>query len=359
MDFIQAYQALKAKTPRIGAIRLNNINSDYTYATDQLKNCYLIANAVHNENCLYGRDLYDNVDCVDCDHIKDCTLCYQCLNCKNCYDCNHLQDCENCQTCEVGYDLKGCKDCIGCVGLRKKEYHIFNEPYSKEDFLKKKRELTSAMIEGRFETLKLKIPRQFADLVNVEHASGNCLYHCRNVLGGYDCLECQDCLYIEESKKLKDCMDITILEESELCYEISSSHILYNSNYCFQCASSSDLDFCELVMNSKHCFGCISLNRKAYCVLNQPYSKEEYFKKVAEIKEWMKREKISPDWFFRPPIRLKTPSPAGIEFEYNANMPTHWFLDAYAELQRRTPRLGLLNVNSENCQYTAALYYSA
>lgn len=33
-------------------------------------------------------------------------------------------------------------------------------------------------------------------------------------------------------------------------------------------------------------------------------------------------------------------------------MPTHWFLEAYAELQRRTPRLGLLTVSSENSQYT-------
>ncbi|MBI5413608.1 hypothetical protein HZA42_04640 [Candidatus Peregrinibacteria bacterium] len=61
-----------------------------------------------------------------------------------------------------------------------------------------------------------------------------------------------------------------------------------NCNFCFACTTSSDLDFCELVFNSKYCFGCIGLNHKEYYILNKPYSREDYFKRVAEIKEELK-----------------------------------------------------------------------
>ena len=46
MDFFEELEKLRKSRPRISAVRLNNINSDYTANTDQLKNCYLIANAV-------------------------------------------------------------------------------------------------------------------------------------------------------------------------------------------------------------------------------------------------------------------------------------------------------------------------
>lgn len=288
MDFFAQFELLKSKTPRLSAVRLNNINSDYTYATDQLKNCYLLANAVKNEDCMYGRDFYDCADCSDCDHIKKCTLCYETLNSRECYDSAYLQDCTNCLNCEYGYDLKDCKNCIGCVGLRKKEFHIFNEPYPKEDFLRKKKSLSPAEIKKKFEELQYKVPRVYALQISVEHCLGDNIYHSRDAYFCFDIDGCERVGYIDESKKLHDCYDISILEESEGCYEISSSHILNNCNFCFQCASCSDLEYCELVFNSKNCFGCISLNHKEYYILNEPYSRQDYFKKVAEIKAELK-----------------------------------------------------------------------
>lgn len=298
MDFFKEFEKLQAKIPRIGSIRLKPVNSEYTHNTDQCKNCYLIANAVKNQDCMYGRDFYSNEDCIDCDHILRCTLCYECLNSKECYNASFLQDCANCIDCQYGYFLKDCKNCIGCVGLNKKEFHIFNEQYSREDFFKKKARLGQEKIQSRFDELKLKVPRVFALQIGSENSTGDNVLNSKNAYSCFDIVECEDVGYLAECKKVKDSFDIFVLEDSELCYECSSNHILYNCNFCFMCVSSSNLEYCDLVFNSKYCFGCVSLNHKEYYILNKVYSKEDYFKKISEIKDQLKNEGTYGKWFF-------------------------------------------------------------
>lgn len=87
MSFLDDYKTLQLKTPRVGMIHLKQTNSEFCYNIDECKNCYLLANAVKNEDCMYGRDFYNNQDCVDCDHILNCTLCYEVINCHYCYNC--------------------------------------------------------------------------------------------------------------------------------------------------------------------------------------------------------------------------------------------------------------------------------
>lgn len=285
MDFLAEYTKLQLATPRLSYFQLNSVNSDYCYNCDNAKNCYLVANAVNDENCMYGRDFYDDVDCTDCDHTKSCTLCYQCLNCQNCYNSDYLQDSSNCNDCRFGYYLKGCKDCVGCVGLKQRQFCIFNEPYTEDDYWKKVASMSEEEMRSGMEKLKLQIPRIASWLVDTENCTGDNLFHCQNVHESFDASECQDSGYLLETKKLKDCWDITVLEDSELCYEVSSSHVLQNCTLCFFCVNSSNCEYSELMINCHDCFGCISLHRKQYYILNQPYTKEEYFKKVAEIKD--------------------------------------------------------------------------
>jgi len=288
IDFLAEYRKLQLKTPRLSTFHLNSMNSDYCFNVDQVKNLYLVANGVNDQDCMYGRDFYDCSDCIDCDHIKSCSLCFGCINCRNCYNCNFLQESENCNDCNYGYYLKGCKNCVGCVGLVHKEFHIFNQRYSKVEYFEKVRSLKREQIQNEFQKLKLKIPRINLSNINCENCSGNCIYNSKNIYESYDVDGCEDSGYLLESKKLKNCYDITILENAELCYQICSSHVMNNCNFCYFCVNGSDLEFCECVIASEFCFGCISLHRKRYYILNQPYSKEEYFKITAEIKADLK-----------------------------------------------------------------------
>lgn len=284
MSFLTEYKELQLKTPRLSVFILNSENSDFNFNVKDAKNCYMLANSVGSVDCMYGRDFYQCQDCLDCDHIHACTLCYQCLNCDNCYNCNSLQDSQNCTDCQFGFSLKSCTNCVGCVGLRQKSYHIFNEAYSKEDYEKQIQKLSEEEIKTRFEALKRRVPRYGIVEVESEQFTGSGVFHSRNIVDSFDVSECQDSGYLLESKKVTDSWDISILEESQLCYQISSCHQMNNSNCSYFCVNCSEVEYCENLIDCQNCFGCISLKRKQYYILNQPYSPEEYFKKVEELK---------------------------------------------------------------------------
>ena len=112
---------------------------------------------------------------------EDCTgdYLFHCKHCKECFDCNELEDSKHCNSMRGGsdcYDIShwghpaelclecggvgenanrllfcmccwpncsdllycsfciSCRDCFGCVGLRKKQYCIFNTQYDKETY---------------------------------------------------------------------------------------------------------------------------------------------------------------------------------------------------------------------------------
>ena len=73
-------------------------------------------------------------------------LVYSCSNCMGeCYDlrfCTNTHKSKYMEYCAYCY---GCEHCFGCFGLVGKEYHIFNKPYSPEDFNRKRSEIEHAM----------------------------------------------------------------------------------------------------------------------------------------------------------------------------------------------------------------------
>lgn len=289
-DFLAEYKKLQLETPRLSVFILNSQNSDFNFNVKDAKNCYLIANSVGCEDCMYGRDFYQSKDCIDCDHIHACTLCYQCLNCDNCYNCDYLQDSQNCSDSRFGFSLKSCSNCIGCVGLRQKSYHIFNKPYTKENYEKRAKELSEDEIKTQFESLKKEVPRCGIIEVESEQFTGSGIFHSRNIDHSFDVSDCQDSGYLLEAKKVTDSWDISILEESELCYQLSSCHQMHDSNCSYFCVNCSEVEYCENLMDCQNCFGCISLKRKQYYILNKPYEPEEYFRKVNEIKMQLREQ---------------------------------------------------------------------
>jgi len=110
-----------------------------------------------------GNNLDGTKNCKNCfdvsSGVKDCSniwLSYSAVS--NCYDCDHFgrnsQDCYNVSTVYPGnnvffsrfifdshniyysYNCHNCSSIFGCVGLRNKNYCIFNKQYSKEEYEK-------------------------------------------------------------------------------------------------------------------------------------------------------------------------------------------------------------------------------
>jgi hypothetical protein len=174
------------------------------------------------------------------------------------------------------------------VGLRQKQFHIFNQPYSKEEFEKQMVEIKKMSIPQIYtyiQPLLLQTPRAAIYGKKLENSFGENIHNCKNVYWGFDSKYLEDCSYCYHCDESKDLHDCSHLGWSENCYQIMSGGNLNNCSFCYGCWNSSNLDYCDSVHNSHDCFLCASLNHGAYCILNKPCAnKEEYLKRVAEIK---------------------------------------------------------------------------
>jgi hypothetical protein len=113
------------------------INSDYVNLSSSLKNCYLIYNSDYDENCMYGSEIENSKDCVDNTMIDACEQSYGNVNCQKCFKIFFSTDCSESSDVWFSNDLIGCMNCFGCVGLRNKNYFIFNQHFSKEEYKEK------------------------------------------------------------------------------------------------------------------------------------------------------------------------------------------------------------------------------
>jgi hypothetical protein len=189
----------------------------------------------------------------------------------------------------------GCSQCFGCVGLKNKEYHIFNEPHSKEEYEQK----LAALNIGNIQTVQLAKERVNAligkEIVknyhgfNCENVTGDYLYNCRNIKEGYDLKNCEDCLHSATLDSFQDSMDcnfcgINAEAHAELCYNCLTIGPNYRLLCCHSCQNdNANLSYCDTCHGCKDCFGCAGLKKKRYCILNKQYTKEEYEQLVPRI----------------------------------------------------------------------------
>lgn len=292
MNYFQKILELQKKGPRMGMSNMRSVNSDYTAYCSDNKNCYLLIGSERDEDCIYGNWLYECRDCVDGGFLYKCELCYECVDCEGCYNCSLSQDCTTCTDCSYCYDCKACQNCFGCVGLRNKQFHILNKAYSKEEYVKKIKELKiDASFFEEFQKLKEITPRLYSHVLDNENSSGDYLYHCKNSFYCFDGKDLEDSAYMTSSIGCKDCIDMAnSYYGCELSYEVMSSIELYNSNYSNFCYHCRDMEYCEYCFNSSNCFGSFYLQHKQFYIFNEPYTKGEYFKKVAEIKDAMRKD---------------------------------------------------------------------
>ncbi len=294
-SFFEQFAELVAKTPLPHLIIGNGENSDYTNYSWANKNCYMISASDYSEDCYYGTYLFRSKNCIDCTFVSDSELCYQCVDCKKCYDSNFLEQCMNCISSDFCFDCKDCQNCFSCMGLRRKEYHVFNKPCSKEEYKRIKAEVLESFgniksFAEKFASFKLKFPHKFADIENCENCTGNHLLNSKDLKCCFDSVESQDLSYTSLGLKTKDCFDCVGVASSELCYETVAAPEDYNLRCCAVIwPKSTFLDYCLFSRMSNYCFGCVSLHKNQYCILNKQYKKDEYGSMVSRIIEHMKK----------------------------------------------------------------------
>lgn len=297
--FFQQFKELIQETPFPSRSIINIENSDYSANANQLKNCYLVFDSNECENCRYGIGIINTRDSLDTLQCVECELSYDIFGCAKCYQTFYSSDCGNCRNVYGCTSCGDCSDCVGCIFLRNKQYCIFNEQYTKEEYFKKFKELKLNTREGvarlkkKVEEMNLKHPMKCALENHNENVTGDYISYSKNVQHSYMIRGCENCKYCHiliTPPYARECMDYTTWGQgAELLYEVSQAgkditRLKFSTVVYDDC---SDISYSYFCLSSSHLFGCSDMRNKEYCILNKQYTKEEYEELVPKIIQHM------------------------------------------------------------------------
>ncbi len=293
--FFEQFKELQARVPRIGLLNTRAHNSEFCNITTDNKNCYLVFGGDFNEDSMYSIFNFHSRDLSDVYWCEECELLYDCINCEKCYNVKYAQNCNGCRDSAFLFECRNCSNCFGCVGLRGKEYHVFNKPYSPEEYEKKVAAFRLHTWSGvqhmkvEFKKFRLQFPHRHALLVNCENSSGENVIHSKNCQNCFDVIDCEDvhggfCVI-----KSKDVLSADhVGYKAERYYECVGSITGLNCAFCTFSWFGHNNCYSDMVCSCHDMFGCIQMKKQKYCILNKPYQKEEYEELRAKIVAHMK-----------------------------------------------------------------------
>jgi hypothetical protein len=294
--FFEQFKELYHSVPATNTLNQNQVNSEYSSGLD-LKNCYLCFDAGYSEDSSYGVTLQKSKQCYDTINCKLSELCYWSINITQCYRAFFSRNCTSCVDMWFSQDCVGCNNCFGCTNLRNKNYYIFNQPYSREEYDKKLKEYnlsswnTLMGMRVQAENFWLTYPTRFRHGLKDSGCSGDYIFNsaqlrnCFFANGAQNCVNSQSIIY----DPIRDSMDVTSSGiDIELDYEVSGcGTAVHNLYFGVDCFTTSDSKYAINCRQVNDCFGCVALSSKKYCILNKQYTKEEYKTLVPKIIEHM------------------------------------------------------------------------
>lgn len=283
--FGEQLKELWLKVPKVNLVHVNSVNCEYINIAADNKDCYMLVESSNNENLLYSYWAQICKDSVDISFSHGCSWMYECDDMFKCNKVLYSKGCTECRDSYFLFDCKNVSDCIGCVNLRNRQYCVFNEQLSKEEyekFLGNARLDTNYGVEElrkQFEAFKLTQPHKFAEVTNAENSSGNYIRRAKNCKQCFDCYEAEDSKYgVHVWRGAKDVMDVdTVGRTVERMYNCLNSAI--NVSDCIStilCWGGGFMSYSQYCTDGQSLFGCVGLRKKSYCILNKQYSPEEY-----------------------------------------------------------------------------------
>ena len=282
-NFFDQFALLQREVPRPALYASQNVNSDYCNHTAHLKDCYLMFGSWFSENCGYGDTVLDSQNCWDCLFVQSSEGCLHAVDINKCYQTHFSQNCTGCTDSAFLYDCRNCQNCLFCYNLRNKNYHVFNQAVSKEEFNRIKDATLSSytLLEKRFlefhKTVREKAIHKYLVGDHNFNVSGDFIYDAKNVHASFVVSGGENEKYaIRSVKGQKDSMDIFGVNGGELGYE--SNNVDFSSKCYFSVngENNSNNDYLIDCFSAENCFGSISLNHKKYCILNKQYDEETY-----------------------------------------------------------------------------------
>jgi len=294
--FFTQFRELLEKTPQPNLFIGKCVNTSYGNYIGEFRNSYLVSASWGGDNVAYASRCSFSKDSMDMYITANCEFSYEDVSSAKCYETFFSQNADSCTNSYFLYDCRNCINCFGCTGLRNKSNCMWNVQYTKEEYDQKLKELNIGSFKSfkkaqqKFEELKLKAIRKFANIVNSNNVSGDDILNTNNAKFCFGVLDdTRDSKFMMNSFQVKDSYDgYGTGARSELLYECMDSG-LSGSRQLFAVTVWECLN-AEYSINCHGCnniFGCNGLRNKNYCIFNKQYSKEEFNKLREKIVKHM------------------------------------------------------------------------
>ncbi len=137
----------------------------------------------------------------------------------------------------------------------------------------------------QFRELSAEVPHNALFTTNAENST-----YTNHTLNVKDCYllfgggNAQDCLYGKYIVDSHDVLDSLCLYSCEWCYEGIASHGCYECVYVSNSRNCSNCVMIDDCVGCKNCLCCTGLQQREYCILNEQLTKEEYERRMNEIR---------------------------------------------------------------------------
>ncbi len=319
--FFEQFQQIFEKVPRLGLIVSHGENSDYCTFSVYYKDCYMCVSGVVGENILYSYFMNESKDCLECSRGFICEQLYECIDSHNLYNSQFCVDCENSADLFMCTDMVSCMNCIGCVGLRHKQYYVFNKPVSEQEYkviLKEVKKSWQAIQETRQKHIKLlrTVPRIYSKYKSIQRCSGDHIYNSTNAHWSFDVINIENGMYLWNIPQGgREVADMNYSPNCEKSFNILSAINSHDGVTLWTCWDTPFSQYSIECFYGSNIFGSVGIKHGNNVILNKKYEQEEYQELVKRIKAHMKGTK---EWgkFF--PVSL-TP------FAYNETIANDFF----------------------------------
>ncbi len=240
----------------------------------------------------YSSLVQESEDYADSIASRNVTHGYNIIHCDRMFNCKFARDSYDCIDCDFIFDCKNCKNCFGASNQRNKKYLWFNEPMSKEEWEKRRKEVDLGcrsqleLHSAAFDQLLLE------DSVWPEAFNEGAI----DSIGDYlwNCTDCRYCFLMANNSVHNFWCAWGINANGNAfcagplnamdCYMCNVPGYSAKTKFSWKCAQCDSVEYSINCFNCKNCFGCVGLQRKEFHIFNKPFSEDEYWKKLDEIK---------------------------------------------------------------------------
>ncbi|MBI4094917.1 MAG: hypothetical protein HY435_01860 [Candidatus Liptonbacteria bacterium] len=283
--FFLQFKELFDQVPRLNLWQLNCVNSPYSNIIRDAKDCYLSFSMVIGEEVFYSKNIDRSHQLFDCLNVTDSEKCSWIVYGDKNYNAHYSVIVRSCLDSLFLFDCHNARNCFMSSNLRNKEFVFRNRQLTKEAYREELKKINTGSLaaldslRGEFEEMRVKALHKYADIVKSANATGDALANVKNVRECFEGYDLEDVSYGQRVLQLKDAMDVSNTGVgSELMYEYVSGGA-GERNLKFSIASFGALQDCTYAgwcKSSANLFGCFGMKDGHYCILNKPYSKEEY-----------------------------------------------------------------------------------